>query len=105
MSTGNNPPHQYADLDQYRPSRRAVDERIDDIVHELKEQRRMIEEIRTDVAGVVEAWHAIEGGLKVLGVLAKVAKFFAVLAGLVTAVGTAWYALRHGSDLPPTGGK
>ena len=87
------------------PNRRASDERIDAIVHELQVQRQMIEAIRTDVAGVVDAWHAIEGGLKVLGALSKVAKFFSTIAVLVTALGAAWYAFKNGGVAPPTGGK
>ena len=83
--------------------RRASDQRIDAIVHELQAQRQMIEEIRTDVAGMVEAWHAIEGGLKVLGALSKVAKFFTSIALGVTAVSAAWYAATHWGQAP--GGK
>ena len=85
------------------PNRRASDERIDAIVHELQVQRQMIEAIRTDVAGVVDAWHAIEGGLKVLGALSKVAKFFTAIALVVTAVSAAWYSATHWGQAP--GGK
>lgn len=87
----------------HRPNRRASDERIDAIVQELQAQRQMIEEIRVDVAGVVEAWHAIEGGLKVLGALSKVAKFFTAVALGVTALSAAWYAMTHWGQAP--GGK
>ncbi len=85
--------------------RRASDQRINDLAEEVSALRTEINQLRIDVGGVLDAWHAIEGGLKVLGVLAKVAKFFTIIAGLVTAVGAAWYALRHGGELPPTGGK
>lgn len=85
--------------------RRASDKRIDDLADEVSALRTEINQLRVDVGGVLEAWHAIEGGLKVLGALSKVAKFFTVIAGLVTAVGAAWYAFKNGGVSPPIGGK
>lgn len=107
MSTGDHPPQEHhlymTTTETSRPSRRATDERIDAIVGELRVQREMIEAIRADVAGVVEAWHAIEGGLKVLGALSKIAKFFTAIVLVVTAVSAAWYSATHWGQVP--GGK
>ena len=87
--------------------RRASDPRIDDLVAEVKELRAMIERTNISVAGVVEAWAAVEGGVKVLGVLGRGIKFIAAVAAVVTAVSAAWYSVTHWGEHPinPAGRK
>ena len=57
--------------------------------------------VEKNTADIVDAWKALSGGLKVLGVLGSVAKWFAYIAGAITASGTAWYALTHWGAPPP----
>ena len=72
--------------------RRADDPRLTEIharVSALEDKvdanTALTEEIHTNTAGMVEAWKAMEGGLKVLATLARVAKWFTVIIGAVTA--------------------
>jgi len=86
--------------------RRSSDARIDDLVEEVQKLRSMVERTNADVAGVVEAWRAVEGGVKVLGVLGKGLKFLAAVAAVVTAASAAWYSITHWGEHPinPTKG-
>jgi len=84
--------------------RRLGDRRVDELVDEVKELRRMVEETNKNVEGIVDAWQAVEGGIKVLGAIGKVLKFVAVVGGVVTALSAAWYSLTHWGE-HPIGGK
>ncbi len=67
------------------------------IVEEVKKNTEITERIATSTAGLVDAWNAISGGLKVLNFLGKVAKWVTYIAGMFTAVYAAW----HFRDGPP----
>ena len=57
-------------------------------------------EIASSTSGLVDAWAAISGGLKVLNFLGKAAKWVTYFAGMITALYAAW-SVSHGGP-PPT---
>lgn len=59
-------------------------------------------ETRKNTAEIVVAWQAIAGGIKVLGWLGVIARWLAYIAGAITAISAAWYAVTHwGTPTPP----
>ena len=70
----------------------ALDARCGNIEKCLAENTAITAGVKADTAAIVEAWTAIAGGLKVLGVLGKVAKWATYLVSLAAAV----WALLHG---------
>ena len=64
----------------------------------ISENTTITKQIADSTSGLVEAWAAISGGLKVLNFLGKVAKWVTYIAGMIAAVYTAWH-LRDGG--PP----
>ena len=70
----------------------AIESRCGNIEQALALNTNITAGVKADTAAIVEAWTAIAGGLKVLGVLGKVAKWATYLVSLAAAVG----ALLHG---------
>lgn len=66
----------------------------------LKSNTEMTEAVHKNTQGLVEAWTAIGGGLRVLGWLGSVAKWVGVIAGMVGALSGAWYAVTHWGQSP-----
>lgn len=98
-----NPPHRRAD----DPRIAKVQEQVEwltgrhaELKTRLDENTALTGEVKRDTAGLVEAWTAIAGGMKVLGWLGRVAKWFGVIAGAIAASGGAWYALTHWGQGP-----
>ena len=99
--------------DQATPDRRGEDpkfseitKRIDGLVVQhtvlmaaVESNTVITKKIETSTAGLVEAWDAISGGLKVLNFLGKVAKWVTYIAGMLTAVYTAWHFRDSGPPL------
>ena len=69
---------------------------------QVDENTEITKRIDTNTAGLVEAWNALSGGLRVLRWFARVAKWITIIAGMVAAVSAAWYAFRSGTpvDIP-----
>lgn len=104
-------------MSEVKVERRADDPRFKKLfseVHQLKTQQqetlgklelntKATLEVKQNTDEIVAAWKALAGGLKVLGWLGTVAKYFALFAGAVTAAGGAWYAITHWGQppLPP----
>ncbi len=64
-------------------------------IHKLELNTKATLEVKKNTDDIVAAWKALSGGLQVLGWLGTVAKFTAMLAGAVTAISAAWYAILH----------
>lgn len=82
----------------------AIGQRIDDLTAQhasiakaVAENTVITKRIEESTSGLVEAWAAISGGLKVLNVLGKVAKWVGIIAGAAAAV---WAALHGVSPTP-----
>jgi len=80
---------------------RAIDERCLRIESQLQQNTELTQEVVKNTTDIVAAWTALSGGLKVLGWLGIAAKYLALFAGAVSALGGAWYALTHWGQ-PPT---
>lgn len=79
----------------------AITKRIDDIAGEVQKNTEITQRIESSTSGLVEAWEAISGGLKVLNFLGKIAKWVAVVAGAFTAAASAVYIFTHGGGPTP----
>ena len=96
------------------PQRREADKKIEELVgrvDRLAEQHAVLSgkldennaataRIEASTAGLVEAWTAIAGGIKVLGWLATAAKYIGMFAAAVGSVVGAYYAFRNGHITP-----
>lgn len=69
------------------------------LVLEVQANTTITERIDKSTAGLVEAWAAISGGLKVLNWLGKAAKWVTYIAGAITAAGGVYWMAVHGA--PP----
>ena len=67
------------------------------IVHEVQLNTALTQQIATSTAGLVDAWGALAGGIKVMCVAGRVAKWLAGVGGAIAAL---WYLFIHG--VPPT---
>lgn len=66
-----------------------------DISERLEVNTQITAEISRNTADIVEVWQSVKGGMRVLGWLGLAAKWLAIVAGCVTAVSAAVYALLH----------
>lgn len=96
-----------------RLNRRATDSQISELgrrmtvieeaqsagIAQLAENTQITREIQANTKDIVDAWNAMVGGLKVLGFLAKLAKWGTWIAG---AAGVVWYFVKTG-ELPNAG--
>lgn len=85
------------------PKLTAITARIDDLAQQhqtiavaVAENTVITKKIEASTSGLVEAWEAISGGLKVLNFLGKCAKWIALIATAITAGYSAFYAVTHG---------
>lgn len=92
--------------DPLKPERRAEDPRLISIHHridgletEVKSNTAITKRIDEATSGLVEMWVAAAGAFKVLGWLAKIARWFTIVAGALSAGVGVWYAFRHGGDI------
>ena len=76
----------------------ALEERCGRIETAVAENTLLTKTIQKNTDDIVEAWNAIAGGLKVLGWLARAAKYLTYALGLVAAA----YAVLRGGNPPPT---
>lgn len=56
--------------------------------------------VKEDTSGLVDAWITIAAGVKLLIILGRFAKWVAIVAGAISAVGAAFYALTHWGGPP-----
>ena len=96
------------------PSRRAVDphltairERVAsledgqlDLSVRLEANTVLTKDVQKNTAAIVEAWSALSGGLKVLGVLGTIGRYVAYIAAAVSAIAGAWTVITHWGDIP-----
>ena len=85
----------------------ALSERMDDLAAQHVGLKKAVDDntaittrIDRNTADMVAAWGALEGGMKVLNILGKVAKWVGIIAGTFTAVMTAIYVIVHGGPGP-----
>lgn len=75
----------------------ALETRCSNIEKCLAENTELTAGVKADTSAIVEAWQAISGGVKVLGVLGKIAKWASYVVGFVGGV----WALMHGQTPRP----
>lgn len=69
---------------------------------QLKTNTDATMQVEKNTAELIQVWGSFKGGLAVLGWLGVAAKWVAIIAGCITAVGGAFYALTHwGADITP----
>lgn len=79
----------------------AMGKRIDGLVFDVQQNTVITKRIEESTSGLVEAWEALSGGLKVLNVLGEIAKWVTIVVTMVTAVWTAFYVATHGGSPSP----
>lgn len=69
----------------------------------IHDNTELTKSIERNTSGLIEAWEALSGGLKVLNLLGKCAKWVTIVVGMVTALWTAWHLAGSASttvDIP-----
>ena len=77
----------------------SAEQRQATIIAAVQDNTEITKRIETSTSGLVGAWDAISGGLKVLNVLGKIAKWVTYFAGMIAALYAAWSA-SHGGPTP-----
>lgn len=73
----------------------SIEQRQEDLSRQLAINTAITAQVSQNTTDIIEVWTSVKSGMRVLGWLGAAARWVAIIASCITAVGAAVYAITH----------